>query len=103
MFIIKLAFSHEQNLDHSETESKAKRFMPAHLDWLQQGYDNGVFLVSGSLHSELGGGIIAHGITREALNKLLQDDPFVTEQIVTPEIIEIVPSKADERLAFLLY
>lgn len=97
MFIIKLSFSLEQNLDHSETESKAKRFMPAHLEWLQRGYDNGVFLVSGSLKPELGGGIIAHNITREALDKLLQDDPFVT-----PEIIEIVPSKADERLTFLL-
>ncbi|WP_298770210.1 YciI family protein [uncultured Shewanella sp.] len=102
MFIIKLSFSLAQNLDHSETESKAKRFMPAHLDWLQRGYDNGVFLVSGSLQPELGGGIIAHKITREGLDKLLQEDPFVKEHIVTPEIIEIVPSKADERLTFLL-
>ncbi|WP_299496907.1 YciI family protein [uncultured Shewanella sp.] len=102
MFIIKLSFSFEQNLDHNETENKAKAFMSAHLDWLQQGYDKGVFLVSGSLQPELGGGIIAHNITREALETLLQEDPFVTEQIVKPEIIEIVPSKADDRLKFLL-
>ena len=102
MFIIKLSFSFEKNLDHRETENKAKAFMSAHLDWLQRGYEQGVFLVSGSLQPELGGGIIAHNISREALENLLQDDPFVTEQIVTPEIIEILPSKADDRLNFLL-
>ncbi|MCL1126257.1 YciI family protein [Shewanella surugensis] len=102
MFIIKLSFSFEQNLDHSETENKAKAFMPEHLAWLQRGFDKGVFLLSGSLQPELGGGIIAHNISREALDTLLREDPFVTEQIVTPEIIEILPSKTDDRLNFLL-
>jgi len=32
----------------------------------------------------------------------VDEDPFVVEDVVSAEIIEITPSKTDERLAFLL-
>jgi hypothetical protein len=32
----------------------------------------------------------------------VKDDPFVAESVVTAEILEITPAKADERLTFLL-
>jgi hypothetical protein len=31
----------------------------------------------------------------------VSDDPFVAQNIVTAEILEIAPSKADERLKFI--
>jgi hypothetical protein len=32
----------------------------------------------------------------------VNDDPFVVEDVVSAEILELAPSRADERLAFLL-
>jgi hypothetical protein len=32
----------------------------------------------------------------------VNDDPFVVEDIVSAEILEVAPAKADGRLAFLL-
>ncbi|MDF0751075.1 hypothetical protein NLU14_12650 [Marinobacter sp. 71-i] len=56
----------------------------------------------GSLQPGLGGAVIAHDVSREALESRVNEDPFVAENIVTAELLEIEPKKADERLSFLL-
>lgn len=94
MFIILLEFS--ENID------KASQFMEGHKKWLQQGFEDGVFLLSGNLKTQRGGGIIAHNISLENLQLRIGNDPFVAENVVAPEIIEISAMKADERLDFLL-
>lgn len=81
---------------------KATDRMAAHKTWLKQGFDEGVFLAAGNLTGQAGGGILAHGINKEQLMQRLTDDPFVANDIVTVDIIEIRPSQADPRLAFLL-
>lgn len=43
-----------------------------------------------------------HNTTAEDLEVRVKADPFVAEDVVTAEIIEITPGAADERLAFLL-
>jgi hypothetical protein len=50
----------------------------------------------------LGGGIMAHNTSLSDLQSRVNDDPFVAENVVTAEILEIAPSKAEERLKFLL-
>jgi uncharacterized protein YciI len=50
----------------------------------------------------LGGSVIAHNITLSELQKRVNNDPFVAENIVSAEILEIDPKKADERLSFLV-
>lgn len=94
MFIVLLKFSGNRE--------RMGEFMEAHKGWLKQGLDDGVFLLAGSLQPARGGGILAHNISRADLETFVDSDPFVTEHIVTAEILEISPSKADERLAFLL-
>ncbi|WP_250458797.1 YciI family protein [Microbulbifer litoralis] len=94
MFIVLLKFSGNRE--------RMGEFMEAHKSWLKQGLDDGVFLLAGSLQPARGGGILAHNISREDLETFVDSDPFVTEHIVTAEILEISPSKTDERLAFLL-
>lgn len=94
MFVVLLKFS--ANRDH------AGQLMAGHRDCLQQGFDDGVFLLAGSLQSGLGGSILAQGTCREALQERINKDPFVAEYIVTCELLEMRPSKADERLTFLL-
>jgi len=94
MFIVLLKFS--------EKKSKASDFMRDHNQWLEQGFDDGVFLVAGSLQPSLGGSIIAHNTSLVDLQSRVNKDPFVEHDVVTAEVIEIEPKKADERLQFLL-
>ncbi|MDQ7019014.1 MAG: hypothetical protein Q9M33_07590 [Robiginitomaculum sp.] len=94
MFIVLLKFS--------DNKSQAGQFMDGHKQWIKRGFDDGVFLLSGSLQPNLGGAIVAHNTSLEALQSRVNDDPFVAQNIVRSEIIEISPSKAAVPLAFLL-
>ena len=94
MFIVLLKFS--------DNKSQASQFMEAHNEWIKHGFDDGVFLVVGSLQPNLGGSVVAHNTSLADLQARVGEDPFVAENIVTAEIIEITPSKTDERLQFLL-
>ena len=94
MFIVALKFA--------ENKSKAGQFMEGHKAWLQRGFDDGVFLLAGSLKPDLGGGVVAHGISLKALQARVSEDPFVAEGVVSAEITELTPSRADARLGFLV-
>ena len=76
--------------------------MDGHNAWIKRGFDDGVFLLVGGLQPSLGGGILAHNISRTDLEKRVNEDPFVAEGVVSVEILEIAAAKADERLQFLL-
>ena len=95
MFIVFLRFS--------DNKAKAGQFMEGHKEWLKRGFDDGVFLLAGSLQPNLGGGIVAHNAALPDLQRRVNTDPFVVENVVKAEIIEITPSKADARLDFLLH
>jgi len=94
MFIVLLKFSDNKN--------QAPKFMQGHKDWIKHGFDEGVFLVVGSLKPNMGGGIVAHNTSLEELQQRVNEDPFVAENIVTAEILELSENQADERLNFLL-
>jgi len=94
MYIVLLRFS--------DNKPQAAQYMQGHNDWIAKGFAEGVFLVSGSLQPNQGGAVIAHGITREDLEERLTRDPFVAENVVTAEILEITPAKASEQMQFLL-
>lgn len=89
-------------LKFSENKSQAGQYMEAHKAWLQQGFEEGVFVLAGSLQSNMGGGIFAHNVTLDDLQSRVNDDPFVVENVVTMEIMEIAPSRTDSRLDFLM-
>jgi hypothetical protein len=59
------------------------------------------FLLVGSLKPNSGGGILAHKTSLSDLQSRVRSDPFVAEDVVSAEILEITPSKADERLQFI--
>lgn len=94
MFIVQLKFS--------SNKGNAGKFMEGHKEWIKRGFDDGVFLLVGSLQPNLGGGIVAHKTSLPDLQSRVNQDPFVEEEIVSAEIIEITPSRTDERLEFLL-
>jgi uncharacterized protein YciI len=76
--------------------------MEGHKEWIKRGFDDGVFLSVGGLQPDLGGGIVAHNTSLSDLQSRVSTDPFVSENIVSAEILEFLPSRTDERLAFLL-
>jgi len=94
MYIILLTFS--------ENKSSASQHMGGHKAWIDKGVADGIFLVVGSLQPNRGGAIIAHGITPEALAKRLAEDPFVAEDVVKADVMEVTPSITNDRLRFLL-
>lgn len=94
MFIVLLKFS--------ANKARAGQLMDGHKAWLKQGFDDGVFLLAGSLEPGLGGGIVAHHTSSSDLHARVNADPFVVEDVVKPEIFELDPGKADPRLQFLV-
>jgi len=93
MYVIQLNFS--------DNKSQAKALMPAHNVWLQQGFENDVFILAGSIESGKGGAIIAHNCTLAEITAYVEQDPFAQHNVVKAEITGIAPSKTDPRLAFL--
>ena len=94
MFIVLLRFS--------DNKGQAGQFMEAHKEWIKHGFDDGVFLLVGNLQPNLGGGIVAHNTSLADLQSRVNADPFVAQNVVIAEILEITPSRADERLKFIL-
>lgn len=94
MYIIFLKFSTNQ--------SQARQFMEGHQAWIQRGFNDGVFLLAGSLEPDLGGGVLAHNTSLADLQVRVNDDPFVAENRVKAEIFELDPGRADPRLQFLV-
>ena len=94
MFIVFLKFS--------ENKGQAGQFMEGHKEWIKRGFDDGVFLLVGSLQPNKGGRIVAHNVSLADLQNRVNDDPFVAHNVVISEILEITVSRSDERLSFLL-
>lgn len=94
MFIVVLRFS--------KGKSRASELMAGHSEWIRTGMNDGVFLAVGSLQPGLGGIIVAHNTTRTVLEARLEHDPFIAQDVVRAELLDVSLSKADPRLAFLL-
>ena len=94
MFVVQLKFS--------VNKARAAELMEGHNDWIKAGFAAGVFLVVGKLQPDLGGAMIANNCSMMQLQQRLGQDPFVENQVVSVEILEISPVKTDQRLQFLL-
>lgn len=94
MFVILLKFS--------TNKAKAGQFMERHNAWLRDGFEKGIFVLSGSIQPKAGGAVLAHNATPEQIQTIVNDDPFVSEDVVTAEIVEISPSKSAPALDFLI-
>ena len=94
MFVVLLRFA--------ANEAMAGQLMDSHNAWIKRGFEDGVFLLVGSLKPGLGGGIVAHNASLAELQDRVSQDPFVAENVVSAEILELAPARADARLQFLL-
>jgi uncharacterized protein YciI len=93
MFVVLLKFA--------ANKGQAGQHMEGHKDWLKRGFDEGVFLLAGSLQPNAGGGILAQAASLAAIQDRVNADPFVVHGVVSADILEITPSRTDGRLKFL--
>ncbi|MCK7612178.1 YciI family protein [Roseibium sediminicola] len=71
--------------------SEIDRLLEAHRDFLKQHYAIGVFLASGPKVPRNGGIILAQGESREAIERVVEQDPFKAEGVADYSITEFSP------------
>lgn len=72
--------------------------IPAHVEWLRKGYDDGVFLASGRRVPRTGGVILAKGDSLEEVAARMREDPFQRLGLATVELIPFEASMTAEAL-----
>ncbi len=75
------------------------RVLPAHREFLDRQYAAGRFMVSGPLEPRTGGVIVTFPMSRETLESILAEDPFVREEISAYQVLEFKPTKRTGVLA----
>lgn len=93
MFVIFLQFS--------DNKAAAPEHMAGHNAWITQGFSDGIFQCAGSLVPFGGGALLAVGESHVQLEKRIQLDPFVQNNVVSAEITEIDVKKTVPVLDFL--
>ncbi|MHA6723438.1 YciI family protein [Sphingomonas sp. RS2018] len=88
-------------LTYTAELSAVDALMPAHVDWLRKGFDEGVFLLAGRQVPRVGGVIVSRG-TRDAVEAVAATDPFVTGGVATAAVTEIAISLTADAIAPLL-
>jgi uncharacterized protein YciI len=89
MFVIELVYK----ADLARIDSHMK----AHMKFLKKYYDAGNFLVSGRKIPRDGGIIVAVGATRDAIEAIAREDPFVEHGLADFRVIEFRASqRADD-------
>lgn len=68
--------------------------MHDHLEWLEKGYADGLFIASGRRVPRTGGVILARSGDEQALRDALARDPFVVHAAARCDVVEFVASKA---------
>ena len=66
----------------------ADKHMDAHMAWVREGYDTGVFLASGRKVPRTGGVVVARG-DRATIEAMCAADPFAVHGIARYEITEV--------------
>jgi uncharacterized protein YciI len=89
MFVLELIYK----ADLAEID----KHMPAHMKFLRKYYAAGNFLVSGRKIPRDGGIIIASAKSRQEIESIAAEDPFVARGLAEPRIIEFRASqRADD-------
>jgi uncharacterized protein YciI len=72
---------------------KIDKAMPSHVAFLKNHFEKGDFLVSGRQVPRTGGIIIARGKGRDAVERLMKNDPFVKKKLASVDIVEFTASQ----------
>jgi len=82
---------------------KIDTFRSAHLDFLSHYYAKDFFITSGPQIPRKGGIIIAKCDSKDALQTILKQDPFASNDLATYEIIEFSPTKWSKEFESIVF
>lgn len=82
--------------------SEVDHYMQAHREFLDYHYKQGLFLASGPQKPRVGGILIALTQNREALESVLQQDPYYLAEIANYRLIEFTPLKHRDEIKQLI-
>ncbi|QHL88679.1 hypothetical protein GU926_15080 [Nibribacter ruber] len=77
-------------------------FMSEHMAFLEKHYAKGTFLASGRKVPRDGGLIFCQAGSKADVEELMQEDPFVYQDLADLRVIEFTASRAEEGLKGLL-
>jgi uncharacterized protein YciI len=80
------------SLTYVKPTEDADRFMAPHMDWVNAGYDSGMFLASGRKNPRTRGVILAKG-DRAEIEAYVAADPFTVEGVAVYEMTEIAVTR----------
>ncbi|MDQ0828234.1 uncharacterized protein YciI [Streptomyces achromogenes] len=94
---------HLLTLHYTATEQEADPFIRDHVAYLERHHEDGTFLVSGqTIPTSIGGVIIAHGVDRPAIERIVAQDPFVLNNVAEYTITTIAPGRVHPGLSPIL-
>jgi uncharacterized protein YciI len=84
------------SLTYVKPISEVERFLPAHVQFLDEHYKKRLFICSGRKVPRTGGIIVCNCTDMREAKEIMEKDPFFKEGIAQYEVIEFVPSKSSE-------
>ncbi len=85
------------NLNYTAPLEKIDAAMKDHMVFLNACYKEGLFIVSGRKIPRTGGIIIAQASSKEAMEALMRNDPFVAQGLAEMEVIEFQESQMSKK------
>ncbi|MCT4353235.1 YciI family protein [Streptomyces sp. Je 1-79] len=86
-------------LTYTAPVERADALLDAHVAWLDAQYTAGVFIASGRKNPRDGGIILAAGVDRAEIEKIVAADPFTVEDVCAYRITEFYATKTADALA----
>lgn len=88
------------SLSYTRPVEEVEALLEGHVAWLDRYFASGEFLFAGRKDPRTGGVIIAKDIDREALDKIVAEDPFVA--VAKYEITKVNVTRANDALQALV-
>ncbi|BCJ37832.1 hypothetical protein Athai_53350 [Actinocatenispora thailandica] len=80
-------------LDYQKPLSEIDALLPEHRAYLDRYYADGTFVLSGRQVPRTGGAILARGVDRATLDKIINEDPFTRSGVARYRVVEVEPTR----------
>ncbi len=85
-------------IEYIKPLAEIDKLIPEHRQFLERHYGAGDFLLSGRREPRTGGVILARGESREAVQRIVEEDPFFIGKVAEYRVVEFLPTMAAEGL-----
>ena len=89
------------NLTYKVPLERVEEFLEEHIQYLNKQYELGNFIASGRKIPRDGGIILSNMNEKAELQKVLDQDPFKSNDLADYQVIEFIPTKTSQELDFL--